>query len=227
LFAKLNIACAESSNSTASFDRASIFTQAAYRLICPELEELPELTDLARAIYLNYVIALYRFSLTLLTNLSSAKYSEALDLCKTFYSKSFCNKEFEMRFVSHECRILVFMGKNLESIARGLEGLSLLGITLIAFLKDPGLISTYETQLLSKINDATSETSVLETFKKLPLLKDDFILAAHSIIIELTAPLAYSAPHLFHTMSLFGLLLILEHGKSMHSAFHVPPTLLR
>lgn len=221
MFARVNIQCSESSNSSASFDRALVFAQAAYRLIGPDLEELPEVVPLSRAVYLNYVIALYRLDFWSLAYHSTAKYTAALELCRTFYSKKFCNKDFEMQFIAHECRILIYMGQNLESIARGLEALSLLGLQLPSFLKDPSLVGIYETELMNKIKAKTEGIGILEFFKRLPILTDDFIVAAHSIIIELTAPLAYSAPHLFHSMSLLGLSLTLEHGKSMHAAFHV------
>jgi hypothetical protein len=62
-FATLNLACAESSNQIGSFDHALTFIRAAHHLIQPDLEGLPEHSQLARAVYLNYVIALYRLVL--------------------------------------------------------------------------------------------------------------------------------------------------------------------
>jgi hypothetical protein len=59
-FAKLNNICAEKGITAASFDSALTCVRSAHRLISPDLENLPEVAELARSIYLNLIITLYR-----------------------------------------------------------------------------------------------------------------------------------------------------------------------
>ena len=126
-----------------------------------------------------------------------------------------------MQFLSHECRVLVFMGRNEDSIARGFEALTLIGLELSIFVENPSLVSSYESEMLESIDAKTSEGGILETFQRLPTLTDKFITASHSIIVEMIAPLALSTPHMLHTLPLVGSVLTLEYGKSVHSAFYV------
>ena len=121
----------------------------------------------------------------------------------------------------HQCRILFYMGKNMECVTRGLEALSVFEPRLSSLLSHPGEIREHETELLNSIVKATEPVGFIETFKRLPILEDKFLLAAHSLLIEMIAPLAWAAPQLLHTLPLLGVLLSLKHGKNVQSVFHV------
>jgi hypothetical protein len=112
------------------------------------------------------------------------------------------------------------MGKPLECVTRGLEVLSVLEERLSSLLEGPADVS-YESELWEEIVDATKQLGIVESFKRLPVLQDEFLLAAHSLIIEILAPLAFAAPRLFHTLPLFGVLLTFKYGKCIQSAVHV------
>lgn len=59
-FASLNNICAERALESASFERALDFVKSARQLVQPDIENLPDNTELVRSIYFNLVIALYR-----------------------------------------------------------------------------------------------------------------------------------------------------------------------
>jgi len=113
------------------------------------------------------------------------------------------------------------MGKNMECLTRGLEALSVFEPRLSSFLNNPAEIPDYETELLKDIVRATRTFGFVETFKRLPILDDKFLLAAHSLLIEMIAPLAWAAPQLLHTLPLVGVLLTFKHGKNVEAAVHV------
>jgi len=207
---------------SASFDRALIFLQSAKYLITPDLENASENAELARAINENYVIALYRcFVMSRLAHNSNARYSEALEMCKNFYTKTISNKETDLQFVLHECRILTYMGKNLENVTRGLQALSWVGIQIPPVLDNPSLVPSYEAELLQEVHKTTKDIGLLETFNNLPPLDNKMLFAAHSILIEIIAPMAWCAPYLLHTLPLVGVIMTFKHGKSVHSGFYV------
>lgn len=60
-YASLNNACAERALESASFEAALTYAHSARQLIAPDLERLPGTAELARAVYLNLIISLYRF----------------------------------------------------------------------------------------------------------------------------------------------------------------------
>jgi hypothetical protein len=120
----------------------------------------------------------------------------------------------------HQCRILLYMGKPLECVTQGLDALSVLEERLPSLLESPTDVS-YENELLDRIVEATKRLGIAESFQKLPILQDEFLLAVHSLIIEILAPSAFSAPHLLHTLTLLGVLLTFKHGKCIQSAVHV------
>jgi len=102
-----------------------------------------------------------------------------------------------------------------------LDTLSVFEPRLPSFLTNPREIPEYETELLKWIIDATKTLGFVETFMRLPILEDKLLLAAHSLLIEMTAPLAFTAPQLLHTLPLVGVLLTFKHGKSVQAGFHV------
>ena len=126
-----------------------------------------------------------------------------------------------MQIAMHQCRILTYMGKSPECVARGLEALSFFKPQLSALLTDPVATNAYENELLESILGVTKDVGIIESFKRLPVLQDKFLLAAHSLLVEMIAPLAFGAPHLIHALSLIGVLLSLKHGKCIQSAVHV------
>ena len=152
---------------------------------------------------------------------STAQYSEALGTCEEALSKDFCDQQLDMQIAMHQCRILTYMGKSPECVTRGLEALSFFKPQLSALLTDPVASNAYENELLEDIVGLTKEFGINESFKRLPVLQDKFLLAAHSLVIEMLAPLAFAAPHFIHTMPLIGVLLSLKHGKCIQSAVHV------
>jgi hypothetical protein len=136
--------------------------------------------------------------------------------------KEFCNEQFEVQVAMHQCRILFYMGRGMECVTRGLEALSLFEPRLPGFVSNPIGVASYESELLKSIIEITKDSGIAESFGKLPALIDKFLLAAHSLIIEMIAPLAWGAPHLLNTLPLLGVLLTFKHGKCIQSAFHVP-----
>ena len=152
---------------------------------------------------------------------SNAQYSEAFATCEEALSQEFCDEQLEMQIATHQCRILTYMGKSPECIARGLEALSFFKPRLSALLTDPVAAYAYESELLQDIVGRTKEVGIIVSFKRLPVLQDKFLLAAHSLLVEMIAPLAFAAPHLIHTLPLIGVLLSLKHGKCIQSAVHV------
>ena len=126
-----------------------------------------------------------------------------------------------MQVAMHQCRILFYMGKARECIARGIEAFSFLEYRLNDLLNDPAAVPAYERELLDGITMSTETIGIAESFKCLPILKDEFLLAAHSLVLELLAPCAWAAPHLLHTLPLIGVLLTFQYGKCVQSALHV------
>jgi hypothetical protein len=59
-YASLNNNCAERALMSASFEAALTCINSARQLIAPDLEQLPRTAELARAVYLNLVVSLYR-----------------------------------------------------------------------------------------------------------------------------------------------------------------------
>ena len=106
-------------------------------------------------------------------------------------------------------------------MARGLEVLSFFKPRLSALLTNSVAANAYESELLEDIVGATKDFGIIESFKRLPVLQDKFLLAAHSLLVEMIAPLAFAAPHLIHTLPLIGVLLSLKHGKCIQSTVHV------
>jgi hypothetical protein len=88
-------------------------------------------------------------------------------------------------------------------------------------LDNPHLVPAYETELLEEIGEVTKEHGLAKTFSMLPILQDQILLGIHSILIEMTASLAWAAPHLLHTIPLLGSYLTFKRGKCVHSTFHV------
>jgi hypothetical protein len=132
-----------------------------------------------------------------------------------------CTNQLQLQVAMHQCRILFYMGKNLECVTRGLEALSVFEPRLSSFLNNPAQIPEYETELLKDIVRATRTFGFVETFKRLPILDDKFLLAAHLLLIEMIAPLAWAAPQLLHTLPLVGVLLTFKHGKNVQAVMHV------
>jgi hypothetical protein len=91
----------------------------------------------------------------------------------------------------------------------------------VNLLNDPTAVPAYEKELLDGIIMAAETIGISESFKRLPVLKDEFLLAAHSLLLELIAPSAWAAPHLLHTLPLIGVLLTFQHGKCVQSSVHV------
>ena len=156
---------------------------------------------------------------------STARYSEALETCREILSNNICTDQLQLQVAMHQCRILFYMGKSMECVTRGLDALSVFEPRLSSFLTNPAGIPEYETELLKGIVAATRTLGFVETFKRLPILDDKFLLAAHSLLIEMIAPLAWTAPQLLHTLPLVGVLLTFKHGKSVHAIVHVRPIL--
>jgi|SRR5277367_4777889 len=152
---------------------------------------------------------------------STTRYSEALETCREILSKKICTDQLQLQVAMHQCRILFYMGKNMECVTRGLEALSVFEPRLSSFLNNSKEIPQYETELLKGIVKATRTFGFVETFKRLPILEDAFLLAAHSLLIEMIAPLAWAAPQLLHTLPLFGVFLTFKHGKNVQSVVHV------
>jgi hypothetical protein len=113
------------------------------------------------------------------------------------------------------------MGKNMECVKRGLEALSLIGLQLPPVLDNPEIGASYQSSLFQEFMEATGEHGIVETFSRLPILQDKFLLAIHAVLVEITAPLAWAAPHLLHTIPFVGVSLTFKHGKCVESAFHV------
>jgi hypothetical protein len=88
-------------------------------------------------------------------------------------------------------------------------------------LDNPDLVPAYETELLEGIGEVTKEHGLAKTFSMLPILQDRTLLGVHSVLIEMTASLAWAAPHLLHTIPLLGSSLTFKRGKCAHSAFYV------
>jgi len=109
----------------------------------------------------------------------------------------------------------------MECVTRGLEALSVFESRLSSLLNNPAEIPDYETELLKDIVTATRTFGFVETFKRLPILDDKFLLAAHSLLIEMIAPLAWAAPQLLNTLPLVGVLLTFKHGKNVQAVVHV------
>lgn len=114
------------------------------------------------------------------------------------------------------------MGKNMEAVTRGLEALTLIGMDLPPLLDEPDMVPSYEDVLFQEFMEATGEHGIVETFARLPILEDKFVQAAHAIIVEMAAPLAWTAPYLLHTIPFVGVSLMFKHGRCVESAFHVP-----
>ena len=159
--------------------------------------------------------------MTLRVTNSTAQYSEGLMTCEETLSKDFCDQQLKMQIAMHRCRILTSMGKSPECVAHGLNTLSFFKPRLSALLTDPVGANAYESELLGDIVGVTRDFGIIESFNRLPVLQDKFLLAAHSLLVEMIAPLAFSAPHLIHTLPLIGVLLSLKHGKCIQSAVHV------
>lgn len=121
----------------------------------------------------------------------------------------------------HQCRILTYMGKNKECVVRGLDALSFFQARLPSMLNDYSAVTSYESELLVEITRAGKQLGIVESFKRLPVLQDKFLLAAHSLLVEMMAPLAFATPHLIYTLPLVGVLLSFKYGKCVQSAFHV------
>lgn len=221
-YASLNNICAEKALLSASFQSALTCIKSARQLLTPDMEKLPEFAELVRSISVNLVTTLYR-SVTFEASIdnSTAQYSEGLAICEETLSKDFCDQQLEMQIAIHQCRILTFMGKTPECVARGLNALSFFQPRLSALLTDPVATNAYETELLEDIIRMTKDCGINESFNRLPVLQDKFLLAAHSLLVEMLAPSAFAAPHLIHTLPLIGVILSLKHGKCIHSAVHV------
>jgi hypothetical protein len=114
------------------------------------------------------------------------------------------------------------MGDNPGCVARGLEALRLLGVDIPpGILENPEIVPTYEDGLVKAIEGMTAKRGLTETFSSLPVLKDETVLAAHKVLIEIIASLSFAAPHLLHTIPLIGCNLVLKYGTSSQTAFHV------
>ena len=113
------------------------------------------------------------------------------------------------------------MGKNLECATRGLEALDLFGMDLPPLLNNPDNALLLESQLLEEIAESTKALGMTKSFAALPVLQDAFLLALHSVLLEMTASLAWAATYLLHTIPLVGVSLTFKHGKCVHSVFHV------
>lgn len=105
-------------------------------------------------------------------------------------------------------------------VTRGLEALSVFEERLSSLLENPADVS-YETELLEGIVEATKPLGIVESFKRLPVVQDEYLLAAHSLIIEILVSSAFAAPYILHTLPLLGVLLTFKHGKCIQSAVHV------
>lgn len=153
---------------------------------------------------------------------SCANYDEAEQICDLILSKSFCDKDLEMKIIMHQCRILVFKGDNIACVARGIGALtSMAELDLPPILDSPEICPPYEMELWNEILDACREHGFVKTFEALPSLKDNFLLTAHSLLVEIVAPLAWCAPHLLQTIPLVGIVLTLKYGICVQTAFHV------
>jgi len=130
-----------------------------------------------------------------------------------------------MQVAVYQCRIRFYSGDNMECVTRGLAALSLLEPGLLSMLETPGNTAAYDSELLESIVEVSGELGIQKTFEKLEILQDKFLLAAHDLLTELIAPLAYAAPHLLHTLPLIGVLLTFKHGKCVQASFHVYPLL--
>jgi hypothetical protein len=104
----------------------------------------------------------------------------------------------------HETRILAFMGRYVDAVNRGLEIFPLIGITLPPFRTDPAIAAAYEAQLLDEINEATEELGLVQSFKALPVLRDPVLLSVHTILVEMSASLAFTVPDLLRIIPLLG-----------------------
>jgi hypothetical protein len=200
------------------------FVKSARQLVSSGIELLPDYTELARSIYINLVTALYRYTELLSDgNInSSANYDEAEETCEIVLTKDFCDRNLEMQIVMHQCRILIYKSENVECLARGLKALTELGgIILPSSFDDPEAIALYEVDLWKEVLDACQERGFVKSFTSLPVLQDDFLLAVQSLLVELTAPLAWAAPQLLYTIPMVGISLALKHGNCVQAAFHV------
>jgi len=144
-----------------------------------------------------------------------------MEQCDKFLVSTVCDRQYAIQVAMHQCRILFYMGKARECIARGIEAFSIVEERLNDLLNDPTAVPAFERELLAGIMTATEMIGIAESFKLLPILKDDFLLAAHSLLLELLAPCAWAAPHLLHTLPLVGVSLTFQYGKCVQSALHV------
>jgi hypothetical protein len=133
-------------------------------------------------------------------------------------------EQFEVQVAMHQCRILFYMGKAHECVARGLQALSIFEPRLPSLKDNPTNVPAFESEVLSRILEMTKDLGLAESYRKLPVLRDNFLLAAHSLLCEMIAPLAWAAPHLLHTIPLIAVSLTLQHGKCVQASFHVPLT---
>jgi len=137
-------------------------------------------------------------------------------------TRSFCDRTLAMQIVIHHCRILLLKGENAQCVSRGMEALTSMGhLSLPPILENPELVASYEMDLWNQILDACREHGFAKYFATLPVLKDDYLLAINSVLVEITAPAAYAAPHLVHTMPLVGISLAFQYGNCLQTAFHV------
>ena len=101
-------------------------------------------------------------------------------------SKDFCDQQLEMQIAMHQCRILTYMGKSPECVARGLEALSFFKPRLSALLTDPVAANAYESELLEDIvrgdqglwdyrvvQEASSSSGQVSSRGTLPSRRDD------------------------------------------------------
>ena len=154
---------------------------------------------------------------------SCANYDEAEETCELILSKSFCDRDLEMKITIHQCRILVFKGDNIACVSRGIGALtSMAELDIPPILDNPEISPPYEMELWKEILDACREHGFVKTFEALPSLKNDFLLAVHSLLVELAAPVAWCVPHLLQTIPLVGVVLTLKYGICVQTAFHVP-----
>jgi hypothetical protein len=154
---------------------------------------------------------------------SCANYNEAEQICEIILSASFCDKDLEMKITMHQCRILVFKGENMQCVARGIGALTSMGeLDLPPILDNPEMIPSYEMNLWNEILYNCRQLGFAKTFATLPPLNDNFILAVQSLLVEITAPLAWCAPQLLQTVPLVGIVLTLKYGICVQTAFHVP-----
>jgi len=144
-----------------------------------------------------------------------------MEQCDRFLLSTVCDRQYAIQVAVHQCRILFYMGKTIECIARGIQAFSFVEERLSDLLNDPTAVPAFESELLDGIMTATQTIGIAESFKRLPILKDDSLLAAHSLLLELLAPCAWAAPHLLHTLPLVGISLTFQFGKCVQSALHV------